>query len=227
MGSGTTLSTASMSSMSFRRLRVAFERLQRRHRARPARRRPGTRTRRAARDLQLDELEHLLVVDQVDLVQRHDDAGTPTWRASRTCSRVCGIGPSVPRPRGWRRPSAPPGDHVLDVVGMTRAVDVRVVARRGLVLGVRDRDRDTALPLLRRLVDLLERREGGGPGTAVQHLRDRRRQRRLAVVDVTDGADVDVRLSPLELRLGHCGPPRTYRVTRHGECGPVGRSGGS
>jgi hypothetical protein len=37
----------------------------------------------------------------------------------------------------------------------------------------------------------------------VQHLGDRSGQRRLAVVDVTDGADVDVRLGPLELRLGH------------------------
>jgi hypothetical protein len=27
------------------------------------------------------------------------------------------------------------------------------------------------------------------------------------VVDVTDGADVDVRLGPLELRLRHLGPP--------------------
>jgi hypothetical protein len=39
----------------------------------------------------------------------------------------------------------------------------------------------------------------------VQHLGDRRGQRGLAVVDVTDGADVDVRLGPLELRLSHCG----------------------
>src|SRR5690606_25968793 len=36
-----------------------------------------------------------------------------------------------------------------------------------------------------------------------EHLRDRRRQRRLAVVDVTDRSDVDVRLGPLELGLGH------------------------
>ena len=36
-----------------------------------------------------------------------------------------------------------------------------------------------------------------------QHLRDRGRQRRLAVVDVTDRADVDVGLLPLELFLGH------------------------
>ena len=46
--------------------------------------------------LELDELEDLLVVDHVALVQRDDDAtGTPTWRASSTCSLVCGIGPSV------------------------------------------------------------------------------------------------------------------------------------
>jgi hypothetical protein len=37
----------------------------------------------------------------------------------------------------------------------------------------------------------------------VQHLGNRSCQRRLAMVDVTDGADVDVRLSPLELRLRH------------------------
>ena len=48
-------------------------------------------------------------------------------------------------------------DHVLDVVGVTRAVDVRVVAVRRLVLDVRGVDRDAALPLLRRLVDLVER----------------------------------------------------------------------
>jgi hypothetical protein len=35
----------------------------------------------------------------------------------------------------------------------------------------------------------------------VQHLRDRCGQRRLPVVDVTDGSDVDVRLGPLELRV--------------------------
>ena len=46
-------------------------------------------------DLHLDEVEQLRVVDHVDLVQEHDDVGTPTWRASRMCSRVCGIGPSA------------------------------------------------------------------------------------------------------------------------------------
>lgn len=96
-------------------------------------------------------------------------------------------------------------DHVLDVVGVTRAVDVGVVTRLGLVLDVRDRDRDTALALFRRLVDLVERlrvRVELRP-LRVQRLTDRSRQRRLTVVNVTNGTDVDVRLSPLELRLRH------------------------
>ena len=49
-------------------------------------------------------------------------------------------------------------DHVLHVVGVARAVDVRVVALRRLVLDVAGRDRDAALALLfRRLGDLVER----------------------------------------------------------------------
>src|SRR5581483_10653540 len=74
-----------------------------------------------------------------------------------------------------------------------------------LILDVRDRDRDAALLLLLRVVDLVERVEGVNLGhLVVQHPGDRRGQRGLAVVDVPDRADVDVRLSPLELGLRHC-----------------------
>ena len=97
------------------------------------------------------------------------------------------------------------GDHVLDVVGVARAVDVGVVAVVGLVLDVRGRDRDPALLLLGSVVDLLEAlRLGAALGG--ERFRDRGRQRRLAVVDVTDGADVHVRLIALELLLGHLSP---------------------
>ena len=94
------------------------------------------------------------------------------------------------------------GDHVLDVVGVAGAVDVRVVAVRRLVLDVADRDRDAALPLLGSVVD---RVEGAEVRAALQRqeLRDRRGQRGLAVVDVADGADVHVRLAAVELLLGH------------------------
>ena len=49
-------------------------------------------------------------------------------------------------------------DHVLDVVGVARAVDVRVVPVRRLVLDVRGVDRDAALALLGSVVDLVEAR---------------------------------------------------------------------
>ena len=94
------------------------------------------------------------------------------------------------------------GDHVLDVVGVAGAVDVGVVAGVGLVLDVGDRDRDAALALLGGVVDRVERAVLG-PALEGQVLRDRRGQRRLAVVDVADRADVDVRLRPLELLLRH------------------------
>ncbi len=90
-------------------------------------------------------------------------------------------------------------DHVLDVVGVPRAVDVCVVTRFGLVLNVRGRDRDATLALLGRLVDVRE--IDLVAQTFRRDLRDRSRQRRLAVVNVTNRANVDVRLGPLELLL--------------------------
>jgi hypothetical protein len=86
---------------------------------------------------------------------------------------------------------------------VTGAVDVRVVAVLGLVLDVRDRDGDATGLLFRRLVDLVERREVHVGVVVREHLGDRRGQRRLPMVDVTDRADVQVRLCALELLFGH------------------------
>src|SRR3954467_5422883 len=156
-------------------------------------------------DLELDELEDLLVVDHVGLVQRYDDVGD----ADLTCEqhvllglRHRTVGGGHDQDRAVHLRGA--GDHVLDVVGVTGAVDVRVMPVVRLVLHVRDGDGDTAGLLLRRLVDLVERRERVQVRVRiVQDLRDGRGQRRLAMVNMTDGADVDVRLGPLELGLGH------------------------
>src|SRR5918998_717260 len=156
-------------------------------------------------DLDLDELEQLLVVDHVGLVEEDDDV----WDAD-----LAGKQDVLPRLRHWAVGGGDDedgavhlgraSDHVLDVVGVTRAVNVRIVTALGLVLDVRGRDRDAALLLLGRVVDLLERLRLPAEPLA-QHLGDGRRQRRLAVVDVTDGADVDVRLVALELLFGHFG----------------------
>ena len=153
--------------------------------------------------LELDELQDLLVVDHVGLVQRDDDVGHADLAGEQhvlTRLRHRAVGGGDHEDRAVHLGGT--GDHVLDVVGVTRGVDVRVVALRRLVLDVRDVDRDAALALFGSVVDLVE---GVLPGSArvlvVQHLRDRSGQRGLTVVDVTDGSDVDVRLGPLELGL--------------------------
>ncbi len=177
-------------------------------------------------DLELDELQDLLVVDHVGLVQRDDDVGDADLAGQEDVllglrHRAVGGGDDEDRAvhlRGTR-------DHVLDVVGVPGAVDVRVVAVLGLVLDVRDRDRDAALTLLGSLVDLVERRGlVQVRELVVQHLGDGRGQRRLAVVDVTDGADVDVRLGALELLLGHVACSPSVRGVPYDVCRRPGSS---
>ena len=70
-------------------------------------------------------------------------AGTCTWRASSTCSRVCGIGPSGARDdQDGAVHLGRAGDHILDVVGVAGAVDVGIVALGGLILDVANGDGD-------------------------------------------------------------------------------------
>ena len=99
------------------------------------------------------------------------------------------------------------GDHVLDVVGVTRAVDVRVVPVRRAVLDVARRDRQdlgrVAASLRLGGLGHLVVRDELRPALVGRHLGERRRQRRLAVVDVADGADVDVRFGTIELLFRH------------------------
>ena len=157
--------------------------------------------------LELDELEKFRIVDHVDLVQEHDErrnadlAGEQDMLAGLR-HRAVGGGDDEDRAVHLRGA----GDHVLHIVGVAGAVDVRVVALLRLVLDVRGRDRDAARLLFRRLVDLVvggERR----PARLRQHLGDRSRQRRLAVVDVADRADVAMRLVTRKFFLGHSRTP--------------------
>jgi hypothetical protein len=84
----------------------------------------------------------------------------------------------------------------------------------GLVLDVGRVDRDAALLLFGGLVDLVERHELRATGLR-EGLGDGRGQRGLAVVDVTDGADVDVGLVPDELFFGHVRDSLAYRGLAH------------
>ena len=81
------------------------------------------------------------------------------------------------------------GNHVLDIVCMTRAVDVGIMALIGFIFDVSDINRNTALSLLRRLVDLIV-----GQKLSLtlffQDFGDRCRQSCLTVIDVANGADI-------------------------------------
>ena len=155
--------------------------------------------------LQLDQFEQLLVVDQVDLVEE-DDQGRDADLAGQQ-DVLAGLGHRAVGGRDHQDRAVHlgrAGDHVLDVVGVARAVDVGVVPLLALVLDVRDGDRHG----LGRVADRAALGDVGvrlGLGLAVlgQDRQDGGRQRRLAVVNVPDRAHVDVRLGSGESFLGH------------------------
>ena len=158
--------------------------------------------------LELDQVEQLGVVDHVDLVhvddqRRHADLAGEQDVLARLRHRAVGGRDHQDGAVHLRRA----GDHVLHVVGVPGAVDVRVVAGRRLVLDVRRVDRDAARLLFRRRVDLLVGLE------RPEILGDRRRQRRLAVIDVTDRADVHVRLGALEFLFSHQLSPSDFSLS--------------
>ena len=104
----------------------------------------------------LDELDQLGVVDHVDLVEEHDERRNADLAGEQDVlaglrHRAVGSGDDEDGAVHLRGA----GDHVLHVVGVAGAVDVRVVASVGLVLDVRGRDRDAALTLFGSLVDLI------------------------------------------------------------------------
>ena len=157
--------------------------------------------------LELDELEQLRIVDHVDLVQIDDqrrNADLPGEEDVLARLRHRAVGGRDDEDRAVHLRGA--GDHVLHIVGVAGAVDMRVVAFLGLVFDMRGRDRDAAGLFFRRLVDLIV----GGVSRAArlgQNLGDRSRQRRLAMVDMADRADVAMGLVTRKLFLGHSRTP--------------------
>src|SRR5574343_661189 len=94
------------------------------------------------------------------------------------------------------------GNHVLDVVGVPRAIDVGVVTVGGFVFDVGGIDGDTAGLFFRRSIDFVVLL-GGAAELGRQHSGDCSGQRGLAVVNVTNRANVHVRLRTLEFFLSH------------------------
>ncbi len=106
-------------------------------------------------DFELDQLEQLGIVDLVDLVQEHDHGRNADLLGEQDVLlglRHRAVGSRHDQDRAVHLGGA--GDHVLHIVGVTRAIDVRIVAACGLILDVRGRNGDPALALFRRLVDV-------------------------------------------------------------------------
>lgn len=155
--------------------------------------------------LHLDEVDELVIVDHVALVQEDDDVGNADLTGEQDVLAGLShgaVGSSDDQDSAVHLSST--GDHVLDVVSVARAVNVSVVTGSGLVLDVGDGNRNAALALLGSLVDVLERSEVSLAALGLgENLGDGGGQRGLAVVDVTNGADVNMRLSALKLLFGH------------------------
>src|SRR6185369_10349845 len=156
----------------------------------------------------LDQVEHFAVFDRVTLVQEHDDLGQTDLTSQEHVLaglRHHAVQSAHHQDRAVHLRGA--GDHVLDVVRVARAIDVGVVTASRLVLHVAHRDRhglrlvanDAALGDVG-VLDLL------GETLLRLHLHQRGRQRSLAVVDVTNRADVYVGFRSYELFLSHCFP---------------------
>ena len=146
--------------------------------------------------LHLHEVDQLGIIHEIDLVDEDDEIGDADLAGQEDVlpglrHRAVGRRDQQHRPVHLGRP----GDHVLDIIGVAGAVDVGVVPPLRLVLDVAGDDGDGlgGVPDVAALADVLvglrageplgrlDRQDGGGQGG-------------LAVVDVTDGADVDVNL---------------------------------
>ncbi|EAQ26162.1 ISxac3 transposase [Roseovarius sp. 217] len=149
-------------------------------------------------DLHLHQFQQLFVIDLIDLVHVDDhegDADLTTEQDMLAGLRHRAVSGVHNQDRAVHLRGT--GDHVLHIVGVAGAVDMGVVTRLGLVFHMRGRDRDPARLFFRRTVDLVI-----GPEFA-KILGDRRSQRRLAVVNVTNRADVHMRLVTCKLFLCH------------------------
>jgi len=148
--------------------------------------------------LHLDQLKHLRVVHGVNLVHKNNNVlDTDLTGQEQVLTSLGHLTIAGSNNNDGAVHAGSTADHVLDIVGMAGAVDVGVVAVRGLVLDVGRRDGDTTGTLLGRLVDgsIVEER-----GTAVlsQSLGDRSSKGSLTVIDVANRADVQVGLRTLE-----------------------------
>ena len=150
------------------------------------------------------QIDQLGVLDRVALVEKHQHVGHADL--TRQQHVLFGLrhgaircGDDQDRAIHLRRA----GNHVLDVVGVAGTIHVGVVPVRRLVLDVRGGNGYAAGFFFRRVVDRVKAAEHDLGIVLLQYLGDGRRQRGLAMIDVTDGANVYVRLAAIKFLFRH------------------------
>ena len=157
-------------------------------------------------NLHLDEVEHLRIINKVNLVHENEDLrdvnltgeqDVLTGLRHRTISGGDNQDSSVHL--------GGTSDHVLDVVSVAGAVYVSIVAVGGLVLDVSRVDGDTTLLLLGGVVNLIEGLDlvGITSDSLSENLGDGGGQGRFTVVNMANCTDVDMRFRSLECFFCH------------------------
>jgi len=153
-------------------------------------------------DLHFDQVQQLGIRRQIALIKIHDDASdTHLTRQKNMLARLghkpVRRGDDQYRAVHLRRA----GNHVFHIIGVSRAVNVRIVPVVRLVFHVRRVNRDSARFFLGRAVDVVNAFILVRADPVI--VNDGRGQRRLSVIDVPDGSDVDVRFSAFEFFFCH------------------------
>ncbi len=155
----------------------------------------------------LNQFQQLSVVNHVSLVQEDNDVRNAYLTGQQdvlTSLRHRTIGSRANQDRAVHLGST--SDHVFDVVGVTWAVNVRVVTNVRVVLYVRGVDGDTTSFFFWSAVDLIEvnasRTENLGANTSQCSS-----QSGFTVVNVTDSANVDVRFVTFKFFFSHDSEP--------------------
>ncbi|MNZ93432.1 hypothetical protein D3C78_1124960 [compost metagenome] len=149
------------------------------------------------------QLEQLGVVNHVSLVQEDDDVRHANLAAQQDVfTRLRHRAVSGRHNQNSAVHLSGARDHVLHIVSVARAVNVRVVTRLRFVLDVGGVDRDAASLFFRSRIDLVVAL-GFATELVRQNGRDSCRQRRFAVVNVTNRTHVHVRLGTFKLAFCH------------------------
>ena len=154
-------------------------------------------------DFHLDEFEQLGIVNKVALVEEDDELGHANLTGEQDV--LTGLGHGTVGSGNHEDCTVHlggTGNHVLHIVSVAGAVDVRIVALLGLILNVGGVNGDTTLLLFGSGVDAVKA-FNLGQTLLCEHLGDGGGEGGLTVVHMADSADVYVRFRAIEFFFCH------------------------